>query len=416
MSRINAAWLLLPLAAISLLNYNRILFMTTLTSFSAVTTGQNLAMQPLINFSAVATEQNSATQPLFDWPENMATQSLDDILNTLGASQKYEKEQGLNSSIIPTAYYTPEKGLGIGALYAGLYNLSDTTLSQPSSISLNSYYSENNSYGVSLKNKNFFEADKNRLFIHANIANDASYFYGLSGQSQDVTNYKSEQFSADAVWLRKIARNIYLGFGVKGADINPSDIDTNTTNNTDRLVKDSSIGGSLKIDYDSRDNVDNAFKGLNLGFQFNQMYSNSQSETYEQYQVYYSQYHQFENLTGTLAWQVKGEFSSDNTPFVQLANLGGDEKLRGYIEGRYVDNNMMFSQMEYRIPIYWRIGMVFWTGAGSVANDLSGLFDETLISYGTGFRFNIKDRVNLRADIGFGDDGAEFYLNINEVF
>ena len=387
------------MAALSLLNYKRILFITALTSFSAV-----------------ATEQSLATLPLFDWPENIATQSLDDILNSLGASQTYEKEQGLNSSIIPTAYYTPEKGLGIGALYVGLYNLSDTKLSQPSSLSLNSYYSENNSYGVSLKNKNFFESDENRLFIHANIANDVSYFYGLSGQSENVTSYNSEEFSADVIWLRKVASNIYLGFGVIGAYINPSDIDVNTTNNTDLLVKDSSMGGSIKIDYDSRDNVDNAFKGINLGFQFNQMYSKSQSETYEQYQVYYSQYHQFQNLTGTLAWQVKGEFNSDDTPFVQLANLGGDEKLRGYIEGRYVDNNMVFSQVEYRIPIYWRVGMVFWTGAGSVANDISGLFDDTLISYGTGFRFNIKDRVNLRADIGFGDDGAEFYLNINEVF
>ncbi len=387
------------MAALSLLNYKRILFIAALTSFSAV-----------------ATEQSLATLPLFDWPENIATQSLDDILNSLGASQIYEKEQGLNSSIIPTAYYTPEKGLGIGALYVGLYNLSDTKLSQPSSLSLNSYYSENNSYGVSLKNKNFFESDKNRLFIHANIANDVSYFYGLSGQSENVTSYNSEEFSADVIWLRKVASNIYLGFGVIGAYINPSDIDVNTTNNTDLLVKDSSMGGSIKIDYDSRDNVDNAFKGINLGFQFNQMYSNSQSETYEQYQVYYSQYHQFQNLTGTLAWQVKGEFNSDDTPFVQLANLGGDEKLRGYIEGRYVDNNMVFSQVEYRIPIYWRVGMVFWTGVGSVANDISGLFDDTLISYGTGFRFNIKDRVNLRADIGFGDDGAEFYLNINEVF
>jgi len=387
------------LAALSLLNYKRILLITALTSFSAV-----------------ATEQSLATQSLFDWPENIVTQSLDDILNSLGASQTYEKEQGLNSSIIPTAYYTPEKGLGIGALYVGLYNLSDSKLSQPSSISLNSYYSENNSYGVSLKNKNFFELDENRLFIHANIANDASYFYGLSGQSEDVTSYNSEEFSADVIWLRKVASDIYLGFGVKGAYIDPSDIDVNTTNNTDLLVKDSSIGGSIKVDYDSRDNVDNAFKGLNLGFQFNQMYSSSQSETYEQYQVYYSQYHQFQNLTGTLAWQVKAEFNSDDTPYVQLANLGGDEKLRGYIEGRYVDNNMVFSQVEYRIPIYWRVGMVFWTGAGSVANDISGLFDDTLISYGTGFRFNIKDRVNLRADIGFGDDGAEFYLNINEVF
>ncbi|WP_232784264.1 hypothetical protein [Moritella sp. Urea-trap-13] len=382
-----------------MLNYKNILFVSMFTSFSAS-----------------STEHQLAENTLFNWSENIVTESLDGILNTFGASKTYEKDQGLNSSIIPTAYYTPEKGLGIGALYVGLYNLSDAALSQPSSISLNSYYSENNSYGVSLKNKNFFESDSNRLFINANIANDASYFYGLSGQSDNVTNYTAEQFSADVIWLQKTSSHLYIGYGVKGASISPTDIEKNTLNNTDILVKDNSIGGSIKIDYDSRDNVDNAFKGINIGLQFNQMYSYSQSETYEQYQLYYSQYHHFKDIVGTLAWQVKGEFNSDDTPFVQLANLGGDDKLRGYLEGKHVNNQMVFSQVEYRVPIYWRVGMVFWTGAGSVANDVSGLFAETLVSYGTGFRFNVKDRVNIRADIGFGDDGAEFYLNINEAF
>jgi hemolysin activation/secretion protein len=389
----------LQLVASSLLNYKPILLVSMLTSFSALSSAPEVA-----------------DNTLFNWPGNRVTEPLDDILNTFGASKTYEKEQGLNSSIIPTAYYTPEKGLGIGALYVGLYNLSDATLSQPSSVSLNSYYSENGSYGVSLKNKNFFESDNNRLFIKANIANDASYFYGLSGQSENVTHYTAEQFSADAIWLQKTSSHLYIGFGVKGASINPTDIEKNTFNNTAVLVKDNSIGGSIKIDYDSRDNVDNAFKGINIGFQFNQMYSYSQSERYEQYQLYYSQYHHFKDMVGTLAWQVKGEFNSDDTPFVQLANLGGDDKLRGYLEGKHVNNHMVFSQVEYRVPLYWRIGMVFWTGAGAVANDISALFEETLVSYGTGFRFNVKDRVNIRADIGFGDDGAEFYLNINEVF
>ncbi|MDX2322241.1 MAG: hypothetical protein QNK26_16770 [Moritella sp.] len=382
-----------------MLNYNNILFIAMLTNFSASSTGHELT-----------------DNTLFSWPENIVTKSLDDILNTLGASKTYEKDQGLNSSIIPTAYYTPEKGLGIGALYVGLYNLSDAALSQPSSVSLNSYYSENNSYGVSLKNKNFFESDNNRLFINANIANDASYFYGLSGQSDNVTNYTAEQFSADLIWLHKTSSHLYIGYGVKGVSITPTGIEKNTANNTELLVKDNSIGGSIKIDYDSRDNIDNAFKGINIGFQFNQMYSYSQSESYEQYQLYYSQYHHFQDIVGTLAWQVEGEFNSDDSPFVQLASLGGDDKLRGYLEGRHVNNQMIFSQVEYRVPIYWRVGMVFWTGAGSVANDISGLFEETLVSYGTGFRFNVKDRVNIRADIGVGDDSTEFYLNINEAF
>jgi hypothetical protein len=74
------------------------------------------------------------------------------------------------------------------------------------------------------------------------------------------------------------------------------------------------------------------------------------------------------------------------------------------------------AQMEYRVPIYWRVGMVFWGGVGSIASQVSDLTDDLVTTYGTGFRFKIKDQVNVRADIGFGEDETSFYFHVNEVF
>jgi hypothetical protein len=60
--------------------------------------------------------------------------------------------------------------------------------------------------------------------------------------------------------------------------------------------------------------------------------------------------------------------------------------------------------------------MVFWGGVGSVASKVSDLNEELMTSYGTGFRFKIKDNINLRLDIGVGENETNFYLNVNEVF
>ncbi|WP_202906952.1 hypothetical protein [Vibrio mexicanus] len=58
----------------------------------------------------------------------------------------------------------------------------------------------------------------------------------------------------------------------------------------------------------------------------------------------------------------------------------------------------------------------FLGGAGSVADDVSALTNDLLTSVGTGFRFRVKDRINLRFDVGYAEGDTNFYLNVNEVF
>ena len=66
--------------------------------------------------------------------------------------------------------------------------------------------------------------------------------------------------------------------------------------------------------------------------------------------------------------------------------------------------------------MFQRYGMVFWGAVGSVAPKVSELTDTLLTAYGTGFRFKIKDNINLRFDVGVGENETNFYLNVNEVF
>ena len=100
-----------------------------------------------------------------------------------------------------------------------------------------------------------------------------------------------------------------------------------------------------------------------------------------------------------------------------VAQLGGAYQMRGYYEGQYRDENLIQTQFELRQKIYNRHGIAVWVGAGNVFPKFSRFkWDETLPSYGIGYRWEFKKRVNIRLDYGFGKKQSSFYFNINEAF
>ena len=118
-----------------------------------------------------------------------------------------------------------------------------------------------------------------------------------------------------------------------------------------------------------------------------------------------------------LAADLYGEFNSAGTPWPMLARLGGGQRMRGYYEGRYTDNDLVAVQLELRQRIWRRIGCTVWGGAGNVFADFaSWRWSHTLPNYGFGLRWELKKRVNIRLDYGFGRKTGGFLLNINEAF
>ena len=111
---------------------------------------------------------------------------------------------------------------------------------------------------------------------------------------------------------------------------------------------------------------------------------------------------------------------SSNAPFYRLPALGGQNRMRGYFMGRYRDNNYFTMQMEYRQYFWKRLGFVAFGGFGDVGKELTDLSLKNLkYSFGGGLRylFNEKENVNLRMDIGIGQDGnTGIYFGIEESF
>ncbi len=123
--------------------------------------------------------------------------------------------------------------------------------------------------------------------------------------------------------------------------------------------------------------------------------------------------------THVLAFQGQVQMISGTPPFYGYAELGSDTMMRGYYAGRYRDKVMAAVQAEYRMPLFWRIGIVGFAGLGNVAPKLGALeLGRPKYSYGAGLRFRVSSReaTNLRVDLAFGKGTSGLYFTAKEAF
>jgi outer membrane protein assembly factor BamA len=120
-----------------------------------------------------------------------------------------------------------------------------------------------------------------------------------------------------------------------------------------------------------------------------------------------------------LALQAYAQWAGGDVPFYRLPALGGQNRMRGYFYGRYVDQCYLTGQAEYRQYFWKRLGFVVFGAFGNVANAFKDLsVKETNISAGAGLRliFNEAEKVNLRVDLGFGSESNGVYFGLEEAF
>lgn len=282
----------------------------------------------------------------------------------------------------------------------------------------------NNSYGVEVENMTFFNEGKQRLLLELELHNEAAVYYGQGIEQGDLDSnhheFEEQLYSFKPRWMTEVADNYFIGVGADFVYASAGQLELVETetpvDSADILPDNFSSGVVITSIYDSRDYRLNATKGWLFQIDAG-LYQNNESSSFSTYDIELANYIDLGNSApGLIAWQVQGHFTDGDVPWNMLPDLGGSNAMRGYIKGRYRDEQMMMGQVEYRLPIFQRYGMVFWGAVGSVAPKINDLTEELLTSYGTGFRFNIKDNINLRFDVGVGENETNFYLNVNEVF
>lgn len=332
--------------------------------------------------------------------------------------------------ILPGVGYTPETNWLGGFEYAYIYHHpgADTAATRTSLIQADGAYTILNQYVGEFFIDHWF--NRERYFLHGEnlIARFSYHYYGIGKQAREENDevYRFDGVDLLNILYRQLKGKWYAGLGyrfVRYADfvlepggglqtLRPLGIDGN-----------SSSGIIASLLFDSRDNLYTPHRGHFVSVRAAQ-YANALGSTFN-YSNLRGEWRYYLNHVFTirkqdvLAFNAIAQANFGEVPFMELARVGTDQIMRGYYPGRYRDRHYLAAQVEYRYPLFWRIGIALFAGGGKVVPDFRQFdFTNWLPTYGGGLRYRIikKKDLNVRFDYGFGNNTSNYYLEVAESF
>lgn len=317
--------------------------------------------------------------------------------------------------------YSKNTSFGIGVLAAGLYRLDRTdSVTQPSNVSLFGSVSVSGFYALGIEGVNIFKANRSRIDYLIKFSSAPRSLWGVGYDAATYnpeSTYVEKGYQVEGKYLYRVLPNTFIGASwsfqhTKGMKF------TDESYLYGQREKYTATGIGAIVEYDSRDFIPNAYKGIYISLQetFFAKGLGTCDRTLWRTTFTADAYQQVWK-GGVIAADLYAEFNSEGTPWPMLARMGGSYRMRGYYQGRYTDNDMITLQVELRQRIWRRIGCAVWGGAGNVFSRLPRFdWEHTLPNYGVGLRWELKKRVNIRIDYGFGRETSGFLLNVNEAF
>jgi outer membrane protein assembly factor BamA len=349
-------------------------------------------------------------------------------------------------AVAPVIGVKPSAGVMIGAAGNVAFFAGDPATTHISSVVASLTFSQKHQtsltgrMSVSTKDDRWRVEGDNR----AQWTSQDTYGLGTSSEVGAADNAKYDFFRVHESLLRQISRGWYAGGGLHFDDhtnIRPGDnvpeADWNATAYAQYsqahgfpLDQQISAGPSVTIVGDTRDSAIDpregwlataSYRGLIKGF-----LGGSSG-----WQLLHSEGRAYLPLGAgnrqRLAFWLFGDFTfAGNVPYFDLPATGMDaygRSGRGYGEGRFRGERLMYGEIEYRSTITQNglIGWVAFLNATTISNLQQGerLFHSGAPGAGAGLRalVNKRSRTNLCFDVGFGKDGSKgVYLAVQEAF
>ena len=324
----------------------------------------------------------------------------------------------------PAAFYTPETKWGFGA--GGIYNFylnKNDSISPSSQIQLAASYTQRKQVLVYLPFNIYLNEWSNVIEGEFGYYDYIYPFYGLGDDSRknDFENYNSRYFRFQIDGLKRIKKDVFAGFRYW---IDTPDIyKIKTDGILDSTVILGETGGIISgfgpvVRLDKRDNVYSTTKGSYISLLYQGFNKTIGSEfNFGRVRIDARKFWSLKKVT--LAAQLYGDINWGDVPFFQKARLGGTKRLRGYLEGRFIDDVSVIPQIEVRRDILRRVGGVGFFNTGSVMPSLKNFTNsQWRYTYGAGLRYTLdkKKGIKIRVDYAFTPEGTNFYFTIGEAF
>lgn len=340
------------------------------------------------------------------------------------ASKKTRRNRGAFVAA-PLPISSPALGSGIVPVAAYIFPLSAADkISPPSILGAAGVATNNGSRGFVAGGELYFKENTYRItaaFVRGNLNYD---LYGLgagTSQSRLPLNQSGQGFFVE--FLRRVGSKFFIGprFSTGNSLITVRSADVGTAALPPGLGLHTTLTAlGFRLDRDTRPNRFYPTTGTLLDLTGDFFSPNLGSKySFQSYKFTFNKYGSLAK-NQVLAFDTFACATAGQPPFYGNCIYGTNNQLRGYIAGRYLDRYMVSTQLEYRLALPKRFGLVAFGGLGEVIPGGSQPFRTTnfLPSGGGGARFELSKtyHVNLRVDFAQGKDSHTWSMGIGEAF
>ena len=329
--------------------------------------------------------------------------------------------------VAPLPISSPAIGSGIVPVLGYIFPISTKDkVSPPSTIGAAGLFTNNGSRGFGVGGQLFFKENTYEVtsgFVHGNVNYDI-YGNGIAAGLKLPLNQTGEAFLGE--FLRRIGWKFFAGprfiTGRSFVTVRPNRVSNFPIPPEVGLHSNLTALGA-RLTRDTRPNHFYPIGGTFFTFT-SDFFSQSLDSKYS-FQSYRTQFDKYWSLGKNQVLAYDGYFcaTGGKPPFYGNCIYGTSNELRGYTAGRYFTRYMLATQLEYRLVLPKRFGLVGFGGVGGVIPGGSQLLQRVQSSHflpagGGGLRFELskKYHVNLRADIARGRDGHTFGMGVGEAF
>lgn len=335
-----------------------------------------------------------------------------------------QENKKIDFGFVPGPNYSSTTGFGLGLLGTATYSAdrSDAGLAR-SNASVYGNFTTGGYFLIGLRGNHIFPHDRYRLDYKLNLSTFTTEFWGIGYKNADddenKTDYRRNRINAMARFMLRLKNHAFVGPYLNYRVIQAKGIDAARTGlwqGQDKTIK--ALTAGLSFTYDTRDFMLNASHGvfLQLDQTFTPKCLTGGDYGFSTTELTFSTYGRLWK-GAVLAGELHGMFNYGDTPWCFLAEVGTNDRMRGYYEGRYRDQNLIEGQIELRQHIKGRSGAVAWVGLANAFSDFDRVaWRHTLPNAGIGYRWEFKKKINIRIDYGFTRNGGGFIFNINEAF
>jgi hypothetical protein len=343
---------------------------------------------------------------------------------TAPAQPKKAKRGSLIFAPIPISSPAVGSGLVLAIGYVFKFN-KDDNISPPSTVGLALAFTNSGTRGGGLGGHLYLKENKYQttfLLAKGRVNFD---FFGIGripGREPISVAIKGAGTVFYGDFLRNVGDNIFVGVRFQYRKISTT-LDGPQTPGGFEIpsidLKSTSAAFGFRVQRDKRDSTFYPRKGTLLdvtGDFFDQIWGSRRE--YQTYKVQFNGYREV-SPRGVLAYRAMMCTANNSVPFYDLCLFGAGADLRGYTAGEFQNRRMFATQMEYRMELPRRLGLVAFGGIGGIARRWNQFrADELLPAAGVGLRFNLdkKNHINYRIDFGIGREGHTLSIGVGESF